>query len=660
MLCCLNPACSNPSVADQNKYCPSCGVLLVILRHRYRPLKSLGGGGFGKTYLAEDIDRLNTKCVIKQFAPQIQGAGALKKATDLFKQEAERLEQLGTHPQIPGLWAHFEEHSRLYLVQEFIEGENLLVELEKQGTFSEEKIRGLLLDLLPILEVVHQAQVIHRDIKPANIMRRGSDGKLFLIDFGASKQIQGTVKSGTQIGTWGYAALEQRQEGQAYPASDLYSVGATCFHLLTGIDPCDLWNQDRYRWVQEWRQHLQQSISPQLGTIVDKLLQKEYQQRYQSAGEVLQALVKVPPHREYITFAKEYLYSRLKTLYLRALNYLIANPPPKVRSSPPHPPQPVAPTVLSPQQPVAPIPKKTPNVPLINRLREEAIEVVTVNRVGKVIHREQRQAKYFTEDLGNGVNLVMAEIPGGSFTMGSREGEEGSTDRERPQHQVTIQPFYMGKYPITQAQWQRVAQLPQVNRKLEPNPSWFKGGNRPVESVSWYDAVEFCARLASLTKRAYSLPSEAQWEYACRAGTKTPFHFGETLTTDLANYDGNYTYGDGPKGIYRKETTEVGSFGVANAFGLYDMHGNVWEWCLDDWHSHSNYKGAPTDGSAWFNGNDNLSQKQGKSVLRGGSWLDYPGICRSAYRSYDIRAVRDLTDNSLGFRVACGVGRILP
>jgi formylglycine-generating enzyme required for sulfatase activity len=252
----------------------------------------------------------------------------------------------------------------------------------------------------------------------------------------------------------------------------------------------------------------------------------------------------------------------------------------------------------------------------------------------------------------------MAEIPGGSFTMGSPKGEERSKDSERPQHQVTIQPFYMGKYPITQSQWQRVANLPQVNRKLEPNPSWFKGGNRPVERVSWYDAVEFCARLTSLTKRDYSLPSEAQWEYACRAGTTTPFHFGETLRTDLANYDGNYTYGNGPKGRYREETTEVGSFGVANAFGLYDMHGNVWEWCLDDWHS--NYKGAPTDGSAWFNRNDNLSQKKGTAVLRGGSWIDCPGDCRSAFRYGNIWAVRGLTNYPVGFRVACGVGRIPP
>ncbi|MHC5719615.1 MAG: formylglycine-generating enzyme family protein, partial [Nostoc sp.] len=161
----------------------------------------------------------------------------------------------------------------------------------------------------------------------------------------------------------------------------------------------------------------------------------------------------------------------------------------------------------------------------------------------------------------------------------------------------------------------------------------FKGEQRPVEQVSWYDAVEFCDRLSDHTKRQrqYRLPSEAEWEYACRAGTTTPFHFGETITSELANYDATSTYGRGVEGTYRKETTPVGSFNAANAFGLYDMHGNVWEWCLDDWHN--NYERAPTDGSPWFdNKNDNLYQKQGNAVLRGGSWLYYPRDCRSASR----------------------------
>jgi formylglycine-generating enzyme required for sulfatase activity len=278
-----------------------------------------------------------------------------------------------------------------------------------------------------------------------------------------------------------------------------------------------------------------------------------------------------------------------------------------------------------------------------------------------VIHEYQRTAQYFREDLGNDIQLDMMLIPGGTFIMGSPKKEEDSTDSERPQHEVTIEPFWLGQYQVTQAQWKFVAKLPQVNKELNPDPSRFKGdgstsltNNRPVEQVSWYDAVEFCDRLSQYTGRTYRLPSEAEWEYACRAGTKTPFHFGETITTDLANYNGNYTYGQEPKGVYREETTEVGSFGVANNFGLYDMHGNVYEWCLDDWHD--NYTDAPADGSAWFSSDDKLSDKTGRAVLRGGSWINNPQNCRSASRDDSYRVYRYY---NFGFRVVCVVGRTL-
>ncbi len=295
MTCCLNPACHNPSHPDGVNFCSSCGVPLIVLRNRYRPIKTLGGGGFGKTYLAEDIDKLNEHCVIKQFAPQVQGTASLNKATELFEQEAKRLQQLGKHPQIPTLLAYFNEDNRLYLVQEFIDGQNLLKELQNQGNFTEQQIRELLLDLLDILKTVHQQKVIHRDIKPENIIR-DSNGKLVLIDFGASKQLTATVMTsqGTTIGSFGYAPLEQMQGGEAYPASDLYSVGATFFHLLTGIHPWELWKRQGYGWVGSWRQHLPQPVSQELGQILDKLLHEEHRQRYHSAEEVLQALNSQP------------------------------------------------------------------------------------------------------------------------------------------------------------------------------------------------------------------------------------------------------------------------------------------------------------------------------------------------------------------------------
>ena len=268
-------------------------------------------------------------------------------------------------------------------------------------------------------------------------------------------------------------------------------------------------------------------------------------------------------------------------------------------------------------------------------LKLEQIEVVTVNKSGRIIQRQQRIARYFIEDLDNSVKLEMAAIPGGTFMMGSPKNEEGRIIHESPQHQVTVPSFFMGKYPVTQAQYQAI---------MGTNPSCFKGSNRPVEKVRWYNAVAFCKRLSQKTGKTYRLPSEAEWEYACRAGTTTPFHFGETITTDLAKYDGNYTYGGGIKGVYRKETTEVGSFGVANNFGLYDMHGNVWEWCQDSWHS--NYEGAPTDGNAWL---DNEKDNNGR-LLRGGSWYYSPEVCRSACRNYYFL---DSGSDFIGFRVVC-------
>ncbi|MEN2383502.1 MAG: SUMF1/EgtB/PvdO family nonheme iron enzyme [Gloeotrichia echinulata DVL01] len=276
-------------------------------------------------------------------------------------------------------------------------------------------------------------------------------------------------------------------------------------------------------------------------------------------------------------------------------------------------------------------------------------DVVTVNQSGIIINRESREAEYFTEKLLGGVTLEMVKIPRGTFIMGSPTEEAESKDRERPQHRVTVKPFHMGKYPVTQAQWQAVARLPQINRELEPDPSRFKGNNRPVETISWYDAEEFCKRLSKATGRNYRLPSEAEWEYACRAGTSTPFHFGQTITPELANYNGTYVYGAGYQGKYRKETTAVGSFKVANAFGLYDMHGNVWEWCADNWHG--NYEGAPRDSAAWL-GNDNQF-----AVLRGGSWDVNPRRCRSASRYNNDWAERVFHLNYGGFRVVCAFGR---
>ncbi|KAM3116172.1 formylglycine-generating enzyme family protein [Phormidesmis sp. 146-33] len=314
-----------------------------------------------------------------------------------------------------------------------------------------------------------------------------------------------------------------------------------------------------------------------------------------------------------------------------------------------------------------------------------------------VINRYSKQAISLIEGLAGGIELELVQIPGGSFLMGLPPHEQVLTflpDSESPQHIVTIQPFCMGKYPVTQAQWRAVAALPPVNCDLNPDPSTFKGDSLPVEGVTWHDAAEFCDRLTQQTQRAYRLPTEAEWEYACRAGTTTPFHFGEKLSPELANYKtsaiqtykADYSYSIGLGRESRGSTTPVGSFGVANAFGLYDMHGNVWEWCLDDWHS--GYEGTPTDGSAWVDGdNTNPSRKPyraeqrngiwfvypvdcpsayqplypdegeaewwDRSVLRGGSWFAHSADCRSGYRLLDDTTSRVVCARDIGFRVVC-------
>ncbi|MFO5439761.1 MAG: SUMF1/EgtB/PvdO family nonheme iron enzyme [Dolichospermum sp.] len=564
---CLNPDCLQQNPPD-TIFCQHCGSKL-ILQERYRSVRVIGEGGFGRTFLAVDKQRLDTPCVIKQFLPQQSGSAALEKATELFKQEAFRLRDLGKHSHIPDLLAFFPQEGRLYLIQEFIEGKNLLDELQQKGKFSESEVKQILVELLPILQFVHDNKVIHRDIKPENIIKSSQTGALFLIDFGVSKEVGGSVLSrvGTITGTPGYAPPEQMR-GMVFPNSDLYSLAVTCIRLLTGHFQKDdgddlIFDSMRMQWT--WKQYV--SVSQELEIVLDKMLQDLPINRFQSAYEVLSSLEK-----QIVSTSAQIQNSSI------SLQGFIPN------------------TISS--------------------------------RFNPAISSTQN------ENLGKGVVLEMVAIPGGKFLMGSPEGQ--GYDRERPQHQVTIQPFYMGKYPVTQAQWERVADLPKVKIDLRSKPSHFKGANLPVENVSWHDAQEFCARLSKATGKLYRLPSEAEWEYACRGNTTTPYYFGDTITTDLVNHRNKYG-----------QTTEVGKF-PPNAFGLYDMHGNVWEWCEDGWHE--NYINAPiwpNSSIAWMSNNNNR-------VLRGGQWYLNPSYCRSASRSYNSGDRRN-KDN--GFRlVVSGAG----
>lgn len=577
-----------------------------VLAGRYQIEQELGKGGFGLTYLAQDLHLPGYPlCVVKQLKPQFKSPKQLKTAQRLFETEAKALQKLGKYPQIPQLLAYFTEEGEFYLVQEYIQGHELSQEIHPGQPWSEEQVIQLLQDILTPLKFLHDHQVIHRDIKPNNLMRRKPDQTLVLIDFGAVKQhLSELTQLGeknqrtVRVGTPGYMPSEQAV-GQPKFCSDIYAVGMIAIEALTGKPalslPADLETLEII-W-QPFATH----ASPRLREVLQNMVRYHFNSRYVSAQEALEEVNRlqtstVPtPAMDMVQLKPESTQAidkaHLKTVQLESLKS----------------------TLLSVPQPYQ------------GSLSKFSFEVVTVNAWGKIIQQENREAQYFREDLGEGIVLDMVAIPGGEFLMGSPEGE--GSDDEKPQHLVTVPPFYMGKFLITQAQWHRVASFPQVNISLESNPSYFKGENLPVEQVSWYDCQEFCARLSQYTGNTYCLPSEAEWEYACRAGTTTPFHFGETLTTDLANYDGNYSDIDDPEGKNRAKTTSVGSF-PPNGFGLYDMHGNLWEWCADHWHDR--YDRAPADGSIWLD-----SDEWTRRVIRGGSWfLTYSIFRRSADRNH--------------------------
>lgn len=266
-------------------------------------------------------------------------------------------------------------------------------------------------------------------------------------------------------------------------------------------------------------------------------------------------------------------------------------------------------------------------------------ETIKLDRNGQVVEQFSSLTKSLIFNLNKNTKLEMTEIPTGEFLMGSSINELEFRQNETPQHKVKIHKFYLGKYPITQLQYLVVMnELPKISKE-------FLGDDLPVVNVYLEKALEFCSKLSKLTGNNFRLPTEAEWEYACRAGTDTPFAFGETITTEIANYDGNLPFANAPKGEFRNGLTPIGYFKFANNFGLYDMHGNVWEWCADIWHA--DYINAPTDGSAWIANGD-----QSYAVQRGGSWKNRAGSCRSAFRVGDIA---HNSDHIVGMRVCMSI-----
>jgi serine/threonine protein kinase len=374
----------------------------------------------------------------------------------------------------------------------------------------------------PIVEAVaavHRINIVHRDLKPANILLT-TDGVPKIADFGIGKitaenetMTRATRSQYTLLGAGssGYMSREQCLGLPAHPTDDIYALGVMLWQMLTHrLEAPDL------QMVME----LQQLEVPQaLKTVLLECLTQPREYRPADASVLLAMLpsqgVEQQKHK-----VEELESRKRKAEELERQKREAEEAQRRKREA------------EEAQR------RKREAEELERQKQTFDFEIVIVNAKGEIIQREQKQAQYEIEDLGNGVTLEMVSIPGGTFMMGSPETEKERLDSEGPQHRVTIQPFWLGKYPITQRQWQAV---------MGNNPSRFKGDNRPVECVSWKDVVEFCQRLSEKTGKTYRLPSEAEWEYACRAGTTTPFYFGETITTDLVNYNGNYPYASAPR-----------------------------------------------------------------------------------------------------------------
>ncbi len=587
-----------------------------MLIGRFRIGNRLGAGTFGETFLAQDTQKMNAQCVVKRLIPPDDPAH-INIVRQMFDKEAKKLDALN-HQGIPKLIAYFENGGEFYLVQDFVDGNTLDKEINRSRKWTEVEVNNFLLEVLEVLAYVHSQGSIHRDLKPNNMMRRKVNKKLVLIDFGAVREVRQTttnmaigLASGTiAIGTLGYMPAEQAQGRPCY-ASDVYAIGCMAIEALIGVSPYPPYGFDTDVNTGEFRWRHRAQVSDGLAAIIDKMVRYDWRQRYVNGGAAL-----------------------------AALQGLASN---QARSVP----NPL---------PVKPVPKNPP----ANRLQTQTLNnIITVNANGQEVSRTSSTIQYFTESLNlpNGaVPLEMALIPKGKFTMGSPSSEESPLNNESPQHEVNFpQEFYMGRYAVTQAQWLVVMQkfTDEFNERTDERLNGkFKGDNRPMIYVSLHEAREFCKRLTALIlgdRGFYRLPTEAEWEYACRAGTTTPFHFGETITPSLVSYNGHHPYANAPKGGYRQQTVDVNSF-MPNLWGLYQMHGNVWEWCLDEFLEYSKKTGNLKNNGSEPYGDMNVNDNDRSRLARGGSFVQLAALCRSACRSR-LAPCNGMTSKDIGFRI---------
>jgi formylglycine-generating enzyme required for sulfatase activity/predicted Ser/Thr protein kinase len=643
---------------------------------RYRVLRRLGIGGMGSVYLALDT-HLDRTVALKVPHPE---QARRPESRERFLREARasaRFQHAGFCP----IYDIGEADGTPFLAMAYIEGKTLAESITPDQPWEAREAARVIHELAQALAEAHRLGVVHRDLKPSNVMV-DLRGRLVLMDFGLARMFDGSdatvTASGAILGTPAYMPPEQA-DGDIRaigPHSDVYSLGVILYELLSGRRPF-VGNTSRIL-VQilttepEPPSSHHGLLDPELETICLKAMAKAVEKRYSSMDDFAAALAgwlngratpkavaTVPTHPPAIPTLPIVATEPTERLLDRPAR---ARPPVAAKVKPAEPnPEPKREAALytiagsfavagalivwftfggqsTPDRAQArvptakPAPGKSPTEP-----KPPDIPVVTSDP------EPGRGSASDSVDLTNSVGMKLRLIPAGEFLMGAEPDEPGLSSEELPRHRVVItRAFFMGVHEVTQDEYRQVMSM---------NPSWFSstGGGKdvawghasdrfPVENVSWHDAVAFCNALSRQEKldpcydaqgkrleggTGYRLPTEAEWEYACRAGTSTPFNIGPRITPSDANYDGNYTYNQSPQGEYRRRPTPVGSF-AASDFGLYDMHGNVWEWCEDnysrDYYEQSTLRDPPGSSAGSL------------KVTRGGSWYDYPGRCRSAGR----------------------------
>lgn len=586
--------------------------------------------GTGFYYRAKDVknSQLVTIKVTNTFwrsqkDAQIKEQKLIKQAQEIAK-NCQNPNIINICPQV------FFEGENSYMIMDYLEGIDLANYIAVNGKIEPKEALKLIKKIGSAINILHQNKCIHQDIKPQNIIIDKKSKEPILSDYGlAIKLFALSLRKNINIVNDCFLSPEQLDNnGKITPSTDIYALAATLYVLVTAQLPI----ATKFR---EYKDLIPpQQFNPDIADNFNQAIMQGMELNSEKRPQHLQDFFQL--------FKENSIPISDDTTSLEDITLPIF---PKILSIPEKKEEIIQETISAFEIP-SPIVNVEKNYLNIDKFTFETITIEPQKKLFGLISGIKKNlitqtAQFFVEYIGEGANIDMILIPSGSFMMGSHSAENGRDKDENPLHLVKLNSFYMSKFPITQLQWRIVSLFPRINRPLKTNPSFYKGDNLPVEKVSWLDAQEFCQRLSQYTQRNYRLPTESQWEYACRGNTKTSFFFGDTITPDFANYN-NQSNDNQNLSKIDKKTTPVDNF-YPNAFGLYDCHGNVWEWCED--HYGTNYIHKPKNGSAFYN-----SISSQPRVVRGGSWSLSSDYCRSAKRG---NYAPDSTYNFIGFRIVC-------